>query len=77
MTLFDLAGASGAGSVEGADSALIAERVDVAGIDVNPYRGDAVRGMGPWWMGQPRRLIFEGRAELRRTETQLRRSITS
>jgi len=43
---------------------LIAELVDVAGLYVNPCRGDALHDMGPWWMGQPRRIISEGRAAL-------------
>ena len=66
MSLCDLAGAPGAGSIEVADPALIAELVDVAGLYVNPCRGDALHDMGPWWMGQPRRVISEGRAELLR-----------
>ena len=64
-SLCDLASAPGAGSIEVADPALIAELVDVAGLYVNPYRGDAVHAMGPWWMGQPRRLFLEGRSSLR------------
>ena len=65
MSLCDLAGAPGAGSIEVADPALIAELVDVAGLYVHPCRGDALHDMGPWWMGQPRRIISEGRASLR------------
>ena len=64
-SLCDLASAPGAGSIEVADPALIAELVDVAGLYVNPCRGDALHDMGPWWMGQPRRIISEGRASLR------------
>lgn len=67
--LCELAGAPGAGSIEVADPALIAELVDVAGLYVNPCRGDALHDMGPWWMGQPRRVTSEGRAELRRMKT--------
>ena len=48
------------------DLALIAELVDVAELYVNPCRGDALHDMGPWWMGQPRRVISEGRAVLLR-----------
>lgn len=66
MRLCDLAGAPGAGAIEVADPALIAELVDVAGLYVNPCRGDALHDMGPWWMGQPRRVISEGMAELLR-----------
>ena len=68
MSLCDLAGAPGARAIEVADPALIAELVDVAGLYVNPCRGDALHDMGPWWMGQPRRVISEGRAELLRGE---------
>ena len=66
MSLCDLASAPGAGAIEVSDPVLIAELVDVAGIYVNPCRGDALHGMGPWWMGQPRRVISEGMAELLR-----------
>ena len=66
LSLCDLAGASGAGSIEIVDLTLIAELVDVAGLYVNPYRGDALHDMGPRWMGQPRRIILEGKAELLR-----------
>ena len=65
MSLCELAGAPGAGSISVTDPALIAELVDVAGLYVNPCRGDALHDMGPWWMGQPRRIISEGRASLR------------
>jgi hypothetical protein len=68
MMLCDLAGAPGAASIEVADPALIAELVDVAGLYINPCRGDALHAMGPWWMGQPRRVILDGRAELLRAE---------
>ena len=66
MSLCDLAGAPGAGSIEVTAPALIAELVDVAGLYVSPCRDDALHDMGPWWMGQPRRVILEGRAELLR-----------
>ena len=66
MSLCDLASAPAAGSIEVAYPALIAELVDVAGLYVNRCRGDALHDMGPWWMGQPRRVISEGRAELLR-----------
>ena len=42
----DLTTVLGAGSVEIADPALIAELVDVAGLHVNPCRGDALHEMG-------------------------------
>ena len=66
MGLCDLASAPGAGSISVSDPALVAELVDVAELYVNPCRGDALHDMGPWWMGQPRRIISEGRAELLR-----------
>ena len=65
MSLCDLASSPGAGSISVSDPALIAELVDVAELYVNPCRGDALHDMGPWWMGQPRRIISEGRASLR------------
>ena len=66
MTLCELASAPGSGSISVSDPALIAELVDVAELYVNPCRGDALHDMGPWWMGQPRRIISEGGAELLR-----------
>ena len=66
MSLCDLASSPGAGSISVSDPALIAELVGVAELYVNPCRGDALHGMGPWWMGQPRRVISEGMAELLR-----------
>ena len=64
MSLCDLASSPGAGSISVSDPALIAELVDVAELYVNPCRGDALHDMGPWWMGQPRRMVSEGRAAL-------------
>ena len=64
-SLCELASAPGSGSILVGDPALIAELVDVAELYVNPCRGDALHDMGPWWMGQPRRIISEGRASLR------------
>ena len=61
-----MASSPGSGSISVSDPALIAELVDVAELYVNPCRGDALHDMGPWWMGQPRRIISEGRAELLR-----------
>ena len=66
MSLCELASAPGTGSVSVTDPALIAELVDVAELYINPCRGDAPHDMGPWWMGQPRRIISEGRIELLR-----------
>ena len=65
MTLCELASAPGSGVISVSAPALIAELVDVAELYVNPCRGDALHNMGPWWMGQPRRTISEGRASLR------------
>jgi hypothetical protein len=67
-TLCDLASSPGTGAVCITDPALIAELVDVAELYRNPCTGDALYDMGPWWMGQPRRIISEGRAALRLTE---------
>ena len=66
LGLCDLASAPGAGSISVSDPALVAELVDVAELYVNPCRGDALHDMGPRWMGQPRRIISQGRAELLR-----------
>jgi len=43
------------------DAVLVAEVVDVAGLYHPPCRGDALYDMGPWWLGQPRKIIKEGR----------------
>ena len=56
------------GAVFISDPAWIVELVDVAERYRNPCAGDALYDMGPWWMGQPRRIISEGRAALRLTE---------
>ena len=68
MTLCDLASSPGSGAVCISEPALIVELVDVAELYRNPCAGDALYDMGPWWMGQPRRIISEGRAELGQTE---------
>ena len=65
-SLCDRARGPGAGSIVLTDPVLIAELVDVAGLYVNPCRADALHDMGPWWMGQPRRIISDGMAELLR-----------
>ena len=62
MSLCELASGPGVGAISVSDPALIAGLVDVAELYVNPCRGDALHDMGPWWMGQPRRIISEGRA---------------
>jgi hypothetical protein len=66
MSLCELASAPGAGSIAVTDPALIAELVDVAELYANPCRGDVLHDMGQWWMGQPRRIVSEGRFELLR-----------
>ena len=66
MALCDLASSPGTGSVSVTDPALIAELVDVAELYVSPRRGDALHDMGPWWMGQPRQIISQVKAELLR-----------
>jgi hypothetical protein len=70
-SLCDLASAPGVGSIEVAAPALIAELVDVAGLYVNPCRGDALHAMGPWWMGQPRRITSAGRSVLRQLASEV------
>ena len=65
MTLCDLASSPGTSAIRITDPALIAEVVDVAELYRNACTGDALYDMGPWWMGQPRRIISEGRASLR------------
>ncbi len=65
MSLCYLASTAGVGSIEVASPALIAELVNVAGLCVQPCRGDALHAMGPWWMGQPRRIVSEGIAAQR------------
>ena len=68
MTLCDLASSPGTGAVCISDPALTVELVDVAELYRNPCAGDALYDMGPWWIGQPRRIISQGRAALRLTE---------
>jgi hypothetical protein len=43
----------------------------VAGLYVNPCRGDALHAMGPWWMGQPRRITSAGRSVLRQLASEV------
>jgi len=66
MTLCDLASAPGSGSIAVSEPALIAELVDVDELFANRCRGEPLHDMGPWWLGQPRRIISEGKAELLR-----------
>ena len=68
MALCDLASSPGTSAVCITDPVLIVELIDVAELYRNPCAGDALYDMGPWWMGQPGRIISEGRAELRQTE---------
>ena len=61
--LIDLAEAPGRGAIEISDPALIAELVDVAELYVG---GDtSLDEMGPWWRGQPRKVVSDGQRELR------------
>jgi hypothetical protein len=64
MALCDLANSPGTSAICITDPALIVELVDVAELYRNPCAGDVFYDMGPWWMGQPRRIISEGRAAL-------------
>ncbi len=65
MRLCELADAQQKGSVPIDDAALIAELVSVAELYRNPTSGDSLYDMGPWWRGQPGKIISEGRAALR------------
>lgn len=59
--LVALATIPGRGSVEITDKDLIAEVVDVAEC----YTRDSdVQDMGPWWAGQPKKIIAEGKRAL-------------
>ena len=60
-----LADGPGQGSVEITDPELLTELVSVAECYRNPSSGDSLYDMGPWWRGQPRKIITEGRAALR------------
>ena len=63
--LIALLEAPGKGSVEVTDPALVYELVDVAEL----YTSDTdVQTMGPWWAGQPHKVIREGKAYLRQTK---------
>lgn len=66
MTLCEQASAPGSGSIAISETALIAELVDVDESFVDPCRGEPLHDKGPWWLGQPRRMISEGKAELLR-----------
>ena len=63
--LCDMAEGPGAGSIDVDDPELIAELVSVAECYRNPRSGDSLYDMGPWWRGQPRKIITEGRPALR------------
>jgi hypothetical protein len=60
--LCQLAEAPGRGRIEITDPALLAELLDVAEC----YGSDsATEDMGPWWIGEQRRVVREARKELR------------
>lgn len=63
--LCELADEPGTGSIEVSDPVLITELVSVAECYRNPSPGDSLYEMGPWWRGQPKKIITEGRAALR------------
>ncbi len=65
VKLCELADGPGQGSVEVEDPELLKELVSVAECYRNPSSGDSLYDMGPWWRGQPRKIISEGRAALR------------
>lgn len=62
ITLCELADAPGRGRIEITDPALLAELLDVAEL-YGP--NSATEDMGPWWMGEQRRVVREARRELR------------
>ena len=68
VRLCDMAEQSGRGAIEITDPALVAELISVAECYRNPKAGDALFDMGPWWRGQPRKVIEAGRAALRAAE---------
>ncbi len=55
--------------VEVNDPELVRELVSVAECYQRPVPGDSLYDMGPWWRGQPRKVITEGRAQLRAQQT--------
>lgn len=62
ITLCELAFAPGRGRIEITDPELLAELLAVAEC----YGSDsATDDMGPWWMGEQRRVVREARRELR------------
>lgn len=63
--LCELAEQKGRGAIEVTDPALIEELVSVAECYRKPVSGDALFDMGPWWRGQPRKVIEAGRSALR------------
>ena len=65
VKLCELAEAPGTGSIEVDGEELLKELVSVAECYRNPSSGDSLYEMGPWWRGQPNKVITEGRAALR------------
>ena len=65
MRLCELLSAPGKGCLEVTDAELIEELVSQAEVYENPSSGDALYEMGPWWMGQPAKVVREGREALR------------
>lgn len=65
LALCELTEAPGIGSIEVTAPELLNERVSVAECYRNPTAGDSLYDMGPWWRGQPGKIIAEGRVALR------------
>lgn len=65
LRLCELAEAPGKASIEITDPNLLKELVSVAECYRNPRAGDSLFEMGPWWCGQPKKIIEGGRAALR------------
>jgi hypothetical protein len=61
----ELAESPGTGRVEITDTVLLEELVSVAACYRNPTSGDALFEMGPWWRGQPAKIVVAGCAALR------------
>lgn len=63
--LCEMAAQPGRGNIEVDDVELIQELVSVAECYGQPASGDSLYEMGPWWRGQPKKVIAAGRAALR------------
>lgn len=62
--LCDLAQGPGRGAIDITSPELLRELVSVAEIYRHPVPGVTLYDMGPWWMGQPAKVIAAGRRAL-------------